>query len=260
MIILIHTSKTMRPAEPSQARLRIPQYIDQAESLANHLRTLSADQLSKIMKISLPLALSTEALIKSWSKESTYQRSAIDSFLGDIYSGLQVAGMTREDLAYADAHLLIISGLYGILKPLDGIYPYRLEMGYKLPLPNFSNLYCYWGRRIAEAIPVQPVVINLAAVEYMKAISPYIDRSRVITPSFLSISPKTGLPTFVTVHAKIARGAFASWLIRNRIEDARELHSFHGLGYSYQEELSTTLGPVFVCRRFEGLGLSVRLI
>jgi cytoplasmic iron level regulating protein YaaA (DUF328/UPF0246 family) len=131
-------------------------------------------------------------------------------------------------------------------------------MGYKVPLVNHKNLYDFWGDKIAHLIPKDNLVINLSAVEYTKAVLPYIDNS-VITPKFLTVSPKSDEPVFVTVHAKIARGAFAHWLIKNKINSAELLPEFSELGYQYDKSASTPDQPVFVCRQFKGLGLSVRL-
>ena len=233
--------------------------MPKVKPLAQHLKTLSNGQIAKIMALSPKMADKTHTLIASWTDESVAQRPAIDSFLGDIYSGLQVGGWSEADRAYADELLRILSGLYGILRPLDGIHPYRLEMGYKWDDPVFGNLYKYWGDSVAATLPVSGPIINLAAVEYSKVITPYIDDARLITPSFLTVSPKTGEPTFVTVHAKIARGAFASWLLRNRIGSVDKLADFNELNYRFSKELSELTKPVFICKEFGGLGLSVRL-
>jgi cytoplasmic iron level regulating protein YaaA (DUF328/UPF0246 family) len=146
-----------------------------------------------------------------------------------------------------------------VLRPLDGIYPYRLEMGYRLPDEPFKNLYTFWGKSIADTIPIDEPIINLSAVEYSKTVTPYVNTARTITPKFLTVNPKTKEPTFVVVHAKIARGAFARWLIQNRIEIVQDLNKYNELGYTYNESLSSDLEPVFVCEQFGGLGLSIRL-
>jgi cytoplasmic iron level regulating protein YaaA (DUF328/UPF0246 family) len=134
---------------------------------------------------------------------------------------------------------------------------YRLEMGYKLP--DGSSLYAFWGDKIVATLPTTiNYIINLSAVEYTKALLPYTDVP-VITPKFLTISPKTGEPTFVTVHTKIARGAFTRWLITERIEDGAKLQQFSDLNYKYDASLSAPKQPVFVTSEFGGIGLSVRL-
>lgn len=260
MIILLHTSKTMRPPPAESAKiLRPPVLHSKIKPLAAYLKTIPVSQLSKIMHISPKLADKTHALISSWEDILDHQRPAIDSFLGDIYSGLQVLDWSAQDRDYADKTLRILSGLYGILRPLDGIYPYRLEMGYKLPDPHFSNLYKYWGDTIATTLPANVPIINLAALEYSKVITPYVDAERIVAPSFLTLNSKTGKPNFVVVHAKIARGAFARWLIKNKITDINQLKNFKDLNYSYDEKQSTKDVPVFVCKTFGGIGLSLRL-
>lgn len=215
--------------------------------------------IEKTMKISAKLAATTKELIDSWTNKPLQQRAVIDSFLGDIYSGLQVATLSKDDRQYANEHLRILSGLYGILKPLDGIYPYRFEMGYRVPNPKYANLYKFWGTSIVETLPQTDMIIDLTAVEYGKTVTDYMKTARIITPRFLTINAKSGEPIFVVVHAKIARGAFAHWMITNHIEDETKLKEFNEIGYEYDEKLSTSEVPVFVCREFKGIGLSVRL-
>ena len=256
--ILLHSSKTMRPVTTAILPYQRPALQDEANELADYLRSLSTVQLQKHMQLSKVKAAQTHTVLQSWTDEKSKQRAAIDAFLGDIYSGLQVQSMTEDDRSYANKHLLILSGLYGGLHALDSIHPYRLEMGYKLPAGKFSKSYDYWGDSIAKLIPESGTVINLSAVEYTKAVLPHIS-NRVITPKFMTISQKSGEPTFVTVHAKIARGAFANWLIKNRVADVSDLINFNELGYSYDPDASTDDSPVFVCANFGGLGLSVRL-
>jgi cytoplasmic iron level regulating protein YaaA (DUF328/UPF0246 family) len=259
VIILIHTSKTMRPPVESGGLLDTPVLLEQAHELSNRLKQMPALEIEKMMKISPKLASVTKGLITDWTDNSNSQRAAIDSFLGDIYSGLQAQSWSVRDREYANEHLRILSGLYGILKPLDGIYPYRFEMGYRLPNQMFKNMYEFWSDRIVRALPSDELIINLSAVEYGKTITKYIDGTRIITPKFLTVSSTTGEPTFVTVHAKIARGAFASWVIRHRVERASKLQDFNEIGYVYDRVLSVDGAPVFVCKQFEGLGLSIRL-
>ncbi len=266
--ILIHSSKTTRyPTENHQETLNSPALIKQANQLATYLKTLSAKQLEKVMNISPMMSEKTHQLVQAWQIPQKNTLPAIDLFLGDIYSGLQVNSFTSEDRIYANKHLYILSGMYGILKAMDEIQPYRLEMGYRFPANNplGQNLYAFWGDAIAKQLPRNQDIINLSAVEYTKALLPYIAKSdehkdlKVITPKFLTISPKTDEPVFVTVHTKIARGAFARWLIQKRIEDSNQLKEFNKLGYKYAPELSTESEPVYVASTFKGIGLSVRL-
>ena len=260
MIILIHTSKTMRPpAENGDPKLTQPVLIDRAIDLATYVKSVSVGEIQTVMHVSEKLAETTHDLLQHWTTNPVSQRAAVDSFLGDIYSGMQVANWDDEDRLYAQDHLRILSGMYGILRPLDGVYPYRLEMGYKLPNPRYKNLYEFWGDSIVTTIPTGETIVDLSAVEYGKTVTKYLSTEQIVTPRFLTINPKTGEPTFVVVHAKIARGAFASWLVRNRIEDSAALKDFREIGYVYDESLSTEKVPVFVCREFGGTGLSVRL-
>ncbi len=257
--ILLHSSKTMRPAPDETQPYQRPQLLAEAEKLANYLASLNVAQIAQTMKLSDKKAAETEMLLKSWSRGAMQTRPALDVFIGDIYSGLQVQSLSPADRDYANKHLLILSGLYGGLRALDSVAPYRLEMGYKLPDEPYRNLYKFWGDKIAQLLPQDTsLVVNLSAVEYTKALLPYLD-TPVVAPKFLTVSAKTGEPTFVTVHAKIARGAFAHWLIANRVQNTAQLREFDKLGYKYDTASSTPDTPVFICEEFGGLGLSVRL-
>jgi len=259
LTILLHSSKTMRPPSDGTLLYQAPALLAKADELAGYLAGLSAKQLETSMQLSATKAEQTRELLRSWNNDQATQRPAIDAFLGDIYSGLQVQSFSKSDRDFANRHLLILSGLYGGLHALDSIHPYRLEMGYKLPRKKYSNLYEFWGDSIAKLIPEGSDIINLSALEYTKAVLRYRNGSTVITPKFLTVSPKTAEPTFVTVHAKVARGAFARWMIVNRIESLRDITKFSDIGYTYDPAQSTETEPVFVCEQFGGIGLSVRL-
>lgn len=255
--ILLHSSKTMRTPSARQAPLGSPALLSQTEELADIWRQASVADIQSLMKVSEKKAHEVKSLFDEWSTDPAVQVPAVDAFIGDIYSGLQVQAWSDEDRAYAHQHLLILSGLYGGLRACDGVMPYRLEMGYKLP--DGRTMYQFWGDTITSLVPSETTcLMNLSAVEYTKALLPFVDLP-AITPKFLTISPKTGQPTFVTVHAKIARGAFARWLIQDRIQDTSKLPEFSDLGYRYNPTASTLEQPVFVCEEFGGLGLSIRL-
>lgn len=262
MIILLHSSKTMRLVKSPKA-LRQPPLIKKAEKLAGFIKGLSATELGKAMKISSALAKETVEVYENWSANPGQQSIAMDSFLGDIYSGLQVEDFTEKERDYADKVLVILSGLYGLIRPLDGINPYRLEMGYKLPGGKdgeFSNLYKYWGEDIVNCIPKTGPIVNLSSEEFSKTITDFVDKSRVIAPKFLSKDPKSGEPKFVVVHAKIARGAFAHWMIKTGVTEVNELTGFSDFGYRWAKELSREGEPVFVCEEFGGKGLSIKTL
>lgn len=249
----------MRSPKINGKKAHTPQLLDQATELAAYIKTLSPQQLAKVMKISPTLANKTREVFAEWSVEPAQQSLAIDSFVGDIYSGLRASTLSTTDRDYAHQHLRILSGLYGILRPYDGIVPYRLEMGYRLPDAKYKNLYDFWDESIAKCLSKDELIVNLAAVEYSKTVLPFVDASRVITPRFLTIDPKTNEPVFVVVHAKIARGAFARWLITSRITGADRLPEFADIGYAFDAILSTAQEPAFVCYEFGGKGLSMRL-
>jgi cytoplasmic iron level regulating protein YaaA (DUF328/UPF0246 family) len=260
MIILMHSSKTMRPPASGGKPSGEPVLLDRAEELVAYLRTLPPRRLARIMAISGDLATRTHEQYAEWSTKAERQSPAAATFVGDIYSGLRIDSFTSADRRYADAHLRILSGLYGILRPFDGISPYRLEMGYRLPPGPYASLYRFWGSAIAEQLPASGRIVNLAANEYSRTVLPHVDAARVVTPRFLTVDPATKQPKFVVVHAKIARGAFARWLVTGRVKDSAEaIRGFRDIGYLHDEALSTPGEPTFVCREFGGKGLSVRL-
>jgi cytoplasmic iron level regulating protein YaaA (DUF328/UPF0246 family) len=260
VIILMHSSKTMRPPTSGSKPTGTPVLLDRAEELVGYLRTLPTSQLAKVMAVSADLAERTRSQYAQWSTDPDRQSTAAESFVGDIYSGLRVDSFTAADRRYAQSHIRILSGLYGILRPYDGISPYRLEMGYRLPPGRYANLYQFWGAAIAERLPTSGRIVNLAANEYSKTVIKYVDAERVVTPKFLTVDPSSKQPKFVVVHAKIARGAFARWLVTARVKDtALAIRGFSDLGYRYDEVWSSTHEPAFVCEEFGGKGLSVRL-
>lgn len=255
--ILLHSSKTMTAGPGQQSVLSKPIFSKEAQQLAAIWQNASIETIARLMKVSVAKATEVEKLYKAWALEPEYQIPAVDAFRGDIYSGLQAQTWSESNRQYAQQHLLVLSGLYGALRACDGVMPYRLEMGYKLP--DERSLYQFWGDSIAQLLPDDTShIINLSAVEYTKAILPHTNIP-VVTPKFLTVSPKTGQPTFVTVHAKVARGAFARWLIVNQISDVTKLPDFTDLNYRYDPATSTSRQPVFICPEFGGLGLSVRL-
>lgn len=263
MIILLHSSKTMRQpelAKKTHLPVSVPQLLPQAEELAQYLKTLSPAELAKAMKVSSKLAGKTHDLLAAWTSQPDLQQPAVDCFIGDIYSGLQASKWTEANRAFAQQTLRIFSGLYGILRPLDGIYPYRLEMGYRLPATQYRDLYAFWGDRIASTLPIDGIIINTSSVEYSKTITPYVEPERIITPTFWTVDAKTGKPAFVVVHSKIARGALASWLIRHEITTSQDVTGFDDIGYKYDPRLSKPQEPAFVCQEFGGKGLSMRLV
>ncbi len=257
--ILFHSSKTMRASSESSLRnYSAPPLLNVASEIASYLKGLEAEQIEQTMKVSPVLAEKTHAIFQNWqAKHSTLP--AIDAFLGDMYSGLQSKTFKAADRDYAQKCFFILSGLYGVMRALDGVHPYRLEMGYRLPDAPYSNLYSFWGSRIADALPKNRPILNLSVNEYTKAVFPHLKDTRIITPLFLTVKKGDSKPKAVVIHSKIARGAFAHWVIKERIETEEDLKSFSDLGYHYNPTLSTSSQPVYVTKNFQGLGLSVRL-
>ncbi len=249
----------MRSAPRGKTMPRPPQLLEKACELHDILKAASPERIAVMMKISPALAQKTHALIATWNPSPENQSLAMDSFIGDIYSGLRAEELSQADRDYADRNLLILSGLYGILRPYDGIFPYRLEMGYKLTGPGFENLYEFWGDSIAECLSQKGAIINLASEEFSRPVIDFVDKNRVVTPQFLTMNQKTGKPSFVAVHSKITRGAFARWMIINKVEDVSELSQFRDLGYKFDKNLSKPAEPTFVCEEFGGKGLSIKM-
>ena len=258
MIILLHSSKTMKATKLVGLELSKPALAAQAQKLGVYLVGLKLKEIQTIMGVSNSLTQEIMATASSWPA-SKDQGSALHSFRGDVFSGLQVASFDKKDLEYANQNLKIVSGLYGLLRPLDAVAPYRLEMGYKLTREPYTSLYKFWGDNLAKLLPAGQPVVNLTSLEYGRAVVPYLDKSLVISPRFYTYSAKTHQYTSVAVHSKIARGAFAHWLIAQRINKVSGLNNFDEIGYQYQLSLSTPQAPAFVCREFMGKGLSVRL-
>ncbi|MEZ4087604.1 MAG: YaaA family protein [Candidatus Gracilibacteria bacterium] len=260
MIILLHSSKSMKANPPGAKQYQSPQLLEHAKKLNEFLKTLSPAQIQKSMKVSAPLAQKTKDLIADWNIDPTKQTPAIDAFRGDIYSGLQAHTLSAKERSYANKTLYILSGLYGVLRALDGIHPYRLEMAYKFDKKPFSNMYDFWADAIAQCLPKTGPIINLAADEYSKTVTKFVEKSRIVAPKFMTINSKTREPKFVVVHAKIARGTFANWLVTSQQTDPEKFKTFKEIGYQYSKDLSSEEIPTFVCKEFKGTGLSVKLL
>lgn len=243
MITLLVSSKTMLPSDcPFDIETTVPIFSDQAQTIDSILKSKTPSQLQKLMHISPKLAETTYERIQAWG--SAPLTPAWYTFVGDVYKGLQIEKFSEEDLVFAQKHMGTLSGLYGLLRPLDIIHPYRLELGYKLASKGFKDLYDFWGDAIANHIKDDEPIINLASEEYIKVIRPYVDEKRIITPWFMQI--KNEEPEFQAIHAKIARGAMARWICKNKINDPTELQNFSEDRYIYSEHLSTPQSPTFI--------------
>lgn len=226
-----------------------PRFPDATAELVGTAARLDAAGLEKLMHISPKLAaLNVERFGRIGS--GTGAKQAIELFAGDTYTGLEARTLDDDAMDYAQRHLRILSGLYGLLRPRDVIEPHRLEMGSKLANARGKNLYAFWGDRIAEALTADAaeagtdVLVNCASVEYFTAADRPALGLRVITPSFLEDRPEG--PKVMSFWAKQARGAMARYIVQNRLRDPAALAEFDAGGYRYQPAMSAPDRPVFL--------------
>lgn len=228
-----------------------PQFVPQAEALIKVLRTKSADDISKLMSLSDALAELNVQRYAQWqpSFDLSNSRQAILAFNGDVYEGLEAPSLSDKQLEWAQEHLAILSGLYGVLRPLDLMQAYRLEMGTKLKNDQGSNLYAYWGAQLAQYLNgrleshKKPWVLNLASEEYFKAVDRKALKANVVQAVFQD--EKNGAWKVISFHAKRARGLMARYVIENRIQDAAALQGFDSEGYRFAQAESTDDKLVF---------------
>ncbi|MEX1148188.1 MAG: peroxide stress protein YaaA [Sphingomonadales bacterium] len=245
MLVLISPAKkldtTIKDSDLDHSQ---PELLDNAKRLVRVARKLSRADLGRLMHISDKLADLNYQRFKSFTTPFTPDnaKQAVLAFTGDTYVGLDVGSLPRADLEYAQDHLRILSGLYGLLRPLDLMQPYRLEMGTKLANPRGEDLYDFWGDRITNAInsavaeEKDPVVVNLASNEYIRAVRTDRLKARVVTPVFKEV--KDGQAKVIGMVAKKARGMMARHIIRNRIRNVDDLRKFNCDGYRFMASLS----------------------
>lgn len=224
-----------------------PNFKADAFSLSRTARRLSVAKLQKLMSISSALAKLNRTRFKNFAESPTPEqvKPATLAFNGDTYTGLQADTLSAEELAYAQDHLRILSGLYGLLRPMDNIQPYRLEMGSRLATRRGKTLYQYWGTRITEAINEVEgdTLLNCASVEYFSAVKPEALKARIVTPVFME--ERDGAAKIVSFFAKKARGMMARYVIENRINTPEAVKSFTHGGYGFRPTLSTPERMVF---------------
>ena len=255
MLIILSPAKTLDYETAPQTQIKTtPELIDDAARLVGVLKKKSPKQLAALMGVSDPLAELNHARYQDWvhpmPDEATKQAAL--AFKGDVYLGLQAERMTEKQLVYAQDHLRILSGLYGILRPLDAMLPYRLEMGTALKTRQGKDLYAFWGTKITESLQQQLTatnsrcLLNLASNEYYKSVkAKELDTDvEIIAPVFKDLSK--GKYKMISYYAKKARGSMASWVIRNKVKTTNKLIRFDGDGYRYDEASSTPSKPVFL--------------
>ena len=250
MLIVISPAKSLDFA-PTTVAATEPVFQADAIRLAKTMRGQTLGDLRKLMDISDDLARLNRDRFRSFQDmpDATRTKPAALAFNGDTYQGLEAKSLSSDDLTYAQDHLRILSGLYGLLRPLDAIQPYRLEMGSRLKTRRGATLYDYWGDALAKALNAvaaaigTDTLINCASQEYFTAADRKALKLRVITPRFLEV--KDDRPRMVSFFAKRARGAMARFIVENRIGDATGIRDFATGGYAYDAALSTDAAPVF---------------
>jgi cytoplasmic iron level regulating protein YaaA (DUF328/UPF0246 family) len=245
MLTVISPAKTLDfETPPSTRKFTQPDFLDRSALLVDELRRLDPTRIGSLMGISDALAELNHARFMNWSPPFTRAnaKQALFAFRGDVYTGLDADGFSAADLAFAQKHLRILSGLYGVLRPLDLMQPYRLEMGTALRNAAGRNLYEFWGERITEALNAEfararkPVLINLASEEYFKAVHPKTLAADIIAPIFKE--RKGDGYKIVSFFAKKARGMMAAYIVRNRLQQPEGLKDFAQAGYRFNPGLS----------------------
>lgn len=261
MLIVISPAKSLDYDSPlATKKFSEPEMLDQSAELVSVMAKKSPDEISSLMSVSTTLGELNFQRFQDWELPFTTDnaRQALLAFNGDVYTGMDAASAFSErDFTHAQKTLRILSGLYGVLRPLDLMQPYRLEMGTRLSTDRGSNLYDFWGMTITDrlntdiaASPGAKVLVNLASQEYFGSVQTGQLDADVVAPVFLD-AKGDGDYKIVSFFAKRARGAMAGWIIQNRIKTRSGLSEFDGMGYRFDSERSTPTSPTFI-RRSEG--------
>tara|TARA_B100000686_G_C16716447_1_gene932327 strand:- start:838 stop:1611 length:774 start_codon:yes stop_codon:yes gene_type:complete len=252
MLIVISPAKTLDYDSPLPFRKSTSAHFhNYSDKLIEILKKKSASQISHLMKISDNLGELNYRRYHSWKSNPGLgdARQAVLAFMGDVYSGLDARSLSKENMVFAQEHLRILSGLYGVLRPLDSIQPHRLEMGTRLKTSNGKNLYQFWGEKLTLILNKQAkklktkYLINLASNEYFKVIDEKKLNPMILTPVFKD--QKNGNYKIISFYAKKARGLMARYMIQNQIKNPEDLRKFNSEGYAYNESLSNTGDLVF---------------
>jgi uncharacterized protein len=254
MIIVLSPAKSLDYDTPAHIDTHtIPDFVDDAAELIDGLRRLSPQQIGTLMSISDPLARLNFQRYADWSTKFSRDnaKQAVLAFNGDVYEGFDAKSLSHADLGYAQNHVRVLSGLYGVLRPLDLLQPYRLEMGTRFENPRGKDLYAFWGERITHALNAQlesnrkgaRVLVNCASTEYFKAVKPKKLAAPIITPVFEDW--KGGRYKIISFHAKRARGLMARYAVENRIAEPEALKSFDVEGYAFDADASNDSTYVF---------------
>ena len=222
-----------------------------SEVLIKELKNFSSDQLKSLMGVSSSIANLNKQRFNDWSYPfNGSSKPAVFMFDGAVYNELDVQSLNEQDILYMQDNLRILSGLYGILKPLDSILPYRLEMGTKLSNSKGKNLYEFWGNKVQENILKElkanksNLIVNLASKEYFTVVGSLPKEVEVVSPVFKDF--KNGEYKLISFYAKKARGYMSHWMIKNKVTKSEDLKNFDAEGYKYSKKLSTESEPVFL--------------
>ena len=248
MLVVISPAKKINMEYVDGILTTKPKFSKNVEELISIVRKLNVKDLQTLMDLSINLA---ELNIKRFTKFGKQEKkSAILAFAGDTYQGLDANSLSKDEMSWAQDHLGILSGLYGLLRPLDEIEPYRLEMGSKLKTNKGDNLYSYWGSQLSSSLNElaiktnSKVIINCASQEYFNAVNLKTLSTKVITPIFME--RKEGKVKMVSFYAKKARGAMARHIIQKRLIDEKDMKEFNFEGYEYQENISDKEKYLFI--------------
>ena len=248
MLVVLSPAKNL-DVEPVNVSLQAtqPELMSETRELVDTCKQLSPANLASLMSISDKLAILNVERFNSFEFPFTQDNAkpAVLTFNGDVYTGLDAESLSEDDLTFAQQHLRILSGLYGVLRPLDLMQAYRLEMGTRLDNPKGKNLYEFWGDKVTEQLNAepQPIMVNLASNEYFKVVSKKLLSAPVITPVFKDT--KNGNLKVISFFAKKARGLMARYIIENRITDVEQLKQFDVAGYAFDATLSSATEWVF---------------
>lgn len=251
MLVTVSPAKRLN-WKPVEGTTTTPEFADEAQKLVKTARNLTLGELQKLMTLSPDLAKLNRDRFKSYEAEpDTFAtRPAVHAFAGDTYIGLEAASLEPDELNWAQDHLRILSGLYGVLRPMDAIQPYRLEMGSRLKTRRGKNLYEFWRDSISKNLNAQAaelntdVLVNCASQEYFGAVDAKALKLRVITPVFME--EKAGTAKIVSFFAKKARGSMARYMIQRRLTNPESLKDFDLGGYSFREDMSDADRLVFL--------------
>ncbi len=252
MLIVLSPAKSLDYKTPVKVKApTLPEFVSESAKLIADLKKLAPQDIAKLMGLSDQLATLNVGRYRDWSKKFTEENSkpAIYAFDGDVYDGFDVKSLDAKSVQFAQDHIRILSGLYGALKPLDLMQPYRLEMGTSLKNARGKDLYAFWGSRVTDVIKKvlekqkKPVLLNLASEEYFKVLQPKELDCPVIAPVFQDA--KDGKYKIISFYAKRARGLMARYVVENRITDPADLKGFNLDGYKYYAAESKVDKPVF---------------